>query len=599
MGETIYGSMALILVLGAIAQWIGWRMKVPAILLLLGAGFLVGPATGWLNPDATFGSELIFPMVSAAVAIILFEGGLTLKVSDLKEAGVTIVRLVSLGVLVTWALAFVFCWQLLGFDPMLAALFAALLTVTGPTVIGPMLRTIRPRGKVKYIAKWEGILNDPIGVILAILVYEVLIAGQDADGGAIVLMGLVKTIVFGAGTALASAGLLMGLVKAKMLPEFLHNLVVLALLLGSFNVSNHFQEESGLLAVTLFGVILANQTLFDVRHITSFKENLQVILISTLFIVLAARVEVQDLASLNWMSVLFLIALIVVVRPAAILVSTIGSGASWQERILLMMLAPRGIVAVALTSLIALKLSNAGIPEADAMFAVMLLVVTGTVAFYGLLAAPTAAWLGLSNLDPQGVLFVGAHDWAITMARELKKVGGDVVLIDSNRFHVHRARRQDLKAYAGNVFSEEFLDDLDFSDIGHAVALTANDEVNAFAQTTLREYIERADIYHLLPDKNSNPADNQTKKMNPLFSEEATYDFLERQIANGATFEHLTLRENFDMAAFDEEYGARAMLLFCVSREGGVRIFSAKTKISPKEGDTLVFLRRAPEGEFA
>jgi len=595
MEGSIYGSVTLILLLSAIAQWIGWRLKVPAILLLLGAGFLVGPVTGWLNPDAVFGKDLIFPMVSAAVAIILFEGGLTLKFSDLREAGVTIVRLVSLGVLVTWALAFVLCWQVLGFEPMLSALFAALLTVTGPTVIGPMLRTIRPRGKVKYIAKWEGILNDPIGVILAILVFEVLIAGQDADGGAIVFMGLVKTIVFGAGTAIASAGILMGLVKAKLLPEFLHNLVVLALLLGSFNVSNHFQEESGLLAVTLFGVILANQTLFDVRHITAFKENLQVMLISTLFIVLAARVEPESLALLNWSSVLFVAGLIVIVRPAAVLVSTIGSGASWKERILLMMLAPRGIVAVALTSLIVLKLSKQGIGDADAMFAVMLLVVVVTVAFYGLLAAPVASSLGLSNLDPQGVLFVGAHDWAISMAKELKKVGGDVVLIDSNRFHVHRARRQDLKAHAGNVFSEEFLEELDFSDIGHAVALTANDEVNAFAQTTLREYIERADIYHLLPDKNSNPQDNQSKKMNPLFSEEATHEFFEKQIADGATFDHISLRENFGMAAFEEEYGARALLLFCVNAEGGVRIFSAKTKISPKEGDTLVFLRRATE----
>ncbi|MGE9297267.1 MAG: NAD-binding protein [Puniceicoccales bacterium] len=310
---------------------------------------------------------------------------------------------------------------------------------------------------------------------------------------------------------------------------------------------------------------------------------------------LAARVEVQDLASLNWSSALFLVSLIVIVRPAAILVSTIGSGASWKERILLMMLAPRGIVAVALTSLIALKLNKAGISGADEMFAVMLLVVVGTVAFYGLLAAPVASSLGLSNLDPQGVLFVGAHDWSIEMAKELKKVGGDVVLIDSNRFHVHRARRQDLTANAGNVFSEEFLEELDFSDIGHAVALTANDEVNAFAQTTLREYIERADIYHLLPDKNSNPQDNQSKKMNPLFSEEATYGFFEHQLANGAAFEHITLRENFDMAAFDEEYGARALLLFCVGSEGSVRIFSAKSKISPKEGDTLVFLRRAVE----
>ncbi|MBK1857573.1 cation:proton antiporter [Cerasicoccus arenae] len=574
----------------------GWKLKIPAILLLLGAGFLVGPVCGFLDPDEVLG-DLLFPIVSAAVAIILFEGGLTLKFSDLRESGLTIVRLVSLGVVVTWALVFVMAKTLLGFDVMLSALFAALLTVTGPTVIGPMLRTIRPRGKVKYMAKWEGILNDPIGVILAVLVFEVLIAGHGAKGGEIIIMGLLKTVAIGIGLAGISGGLLLGLVKVKLLPEFLHNFVVLALLLGAFGVSNHLQEESGLLTVTLFGVILANQRLLDVRHISAFKENLQIMLISMLFILLAARVDPKTVDAINWGSMLFLAGLILIVRPAAVLVSTIGSGTNWKERVLLMMLAPRGIVAVALTSLFTLKLENAGVPEAANMMAVMLLVVVGTVGFYGLLAAPMSFRLGLSNPDPQGVLFVGAHDWAISMATELNKIGGDVVLIDSNRFHVHRARRQELIAHSGNVFSEEFLEELDFSNIGHAVALTANDEVNAFAQTTLHDYIERADIYHLLPEKQTNPQDNQAKKMNPLFSDEATYSFFEKQLAAGATFEHITLRENFDMAAFDEEYGARAMLLFCIGEEGEVRIFSAKTKITPKEGSTLLFLKLAVEPE--
>ncbi|WP_269542774.1 cation:proton antiporter [Cerasicoccus fimbriatus] len=605
MEVSIYGSLAWIIFLGAVAQWVGWRLKIPAILLLLGTGFLVGPVTGWINPDDVLG-DILFPIISAAVAIILFEGGLTLKFSDLREAGVTIVRLVSLGVAMTWGLTFVLVKIFLGFDTMLSALFAALLVVTGPTVIGPMLRTIRPRGKVKYMAKWEGILNDPIGVVLAVLMFEVLIAQHggghghghgDMGGGSIVAIGLLKTIVIGVVFSALSGGLLLGLVKLKLLPEFLHNFVVLALVLGSFGVSNHLQEESGLLTVTLLGILLANQKLFDVRHITAFKENLQILLISMLFILLAARVSPETVERISINSVLFVVALIVLVRPAAILVSTIGSGTTWKERVLLMMLAPRGIVAVALTSLFSLKLADAGIADADKMMAVMLLVVVMTVGFYGLLAAPLSAKLGLSNLDPQGVLFIGAHDWSINMAAELKKAGGDVVLIDSNRFHVHRARRQELNAHPGNVFSEEFLEELDFSNIGHAVALTANDEVNGFAQTTLREYIERADIYHLLPEKNSNPQGGESRKMNPLFAEDATFSFFEAQMANGATFEHLTLRENFDMSAFDEEYGARAVLLFCIDPEGDVRIFSAKSKITPKEGSTLVFLKRAPDGE--
>lgn len=592
MEISLFGTFVLVLAIGALAQWLGWKLKIPAILLLLAAGLLAGPVIGVIEPDQAFG-ELLFPVVSAAVAIILFEGGLSLKLRDLVKGGAAILRLVTIGVFVTWALAAWLAWELLGFPPMLAVLFGALLTVTGPTVIGPMLRAIRPKGPVKAIAKWEGILNDPIGVLLAVLVFEIYQFQHYDDATTIMLLGLGETLLIGVVFSGLAAMLLLLMVKAKLLPEFLHNLFVLALVLGIFGASNYFLEESGLLTVTLFGIILANQSVFNVRHIIEFKENLQVLLISALFVVLAARVDFEVFSVLGWQSAVFIAALILLVRPAAVLLATLGSSQTkWSDRFLLMLLAPRGMVAMVLTSIFALRLEANGEPLAANMLAVMLLIIISTVLVYGLLAGPVSSRLGLSNLDPQGVLFVGAHDWSRAIAAELKGLDVPVRLIDSNRYHVGKAVHDGLTADCGNVFSEEFLENLDLSNIGHALALTANDEVNSFAETTLTDYIEKADIYPLMPERETE-GESKAKVLNPVFGQDVTYTWLKREFARGARLDHLKLRENLELPQLEENFGGRALLLFCIDEDGKVRIFSAKTKIKPKIGATLVYLHLA------
>ncbi len=590
MEISLFGTFVLVLAVGAVAQWLGWRFKIPAILLLLGAGLAAGPITGLIEPDRAFG-EVLFPLVSVSVAIILFEGGLSLKLRDLSKGGTSILRLVTIGGAVTWALGAWLSWVLLDFSPILSILFGAMLTVTGPTVIGPMLRAIRPRGKVKAIAKWEGILNDPLGVLLAVLVFEVYLTRHYDDATTVILLGLGETLLTSILLAGAAAGFLLLLVRAKLMPEFLHNIFVLALMLGIFGASNALLEESGLLTVTLFGVILANQSVFNVRHIIEFKENLQVLLISSLFVVLAARVDFSVFAGLGWQSVLFIAILMLVVRPLAVFLATVGSKqTSWPDRILLMLLAPRGMVAMVLTSIFALRIEQQGDPAAGAnMLAVMLLVIVSTVLVYGLLAGPVSARLGLSNLDPQGVLFIGAHDWARTIAAELKSLKVTVRMIDSNRYHVGKAVSEGLNADCGNVFSEEFLENLDLSGVGHAVAMTANDEVNSFAQTTLTSYIEKGDIYPLKAEREVD-ANATSQAVNPPFGEEATYSFLKREFERGSTLNHVTLREGFELPEFEEQYGQRALLLFCIDDDGRVRIFSAKTRIKPRIGSTLVFL---------
>jgi len=605
MDKQIFASLALIVFLGFLAQWVSWRLRLPAILLLLIAGFLVGPVVEFargaplLDPDGLFG-DLLFPVVQAAVAIILFEGGLSLKLSDLRKAGFAILRLISIGVVVTWALATFLGVTLLGFEVAIALLLGALLTVTGPTVILPMLRTIRPRGSVKHIAKWEGILNDPAGVVLAVLVFEAHLAGGLAGTPLHILEGIGKTLLIGIAFTALGAGVIILVIRAKAIPEYLHNFFVLTVVLTMFEFSNLLQEESGLLTVTLLGIVIANQQVFDIRHITEFKEQLQLLLISGLFIVLAARVDAEAFQYVGWESFAFLAALILVVRPLSVLLSTIGSQTNWRERVLLMMLAPRGIVAVALTSIFAIRLGETDPMVGQRILAEMLVVIVGTVVFYGPLAGPVAAMLRLSNLSPQGVLFVGAHSWARRIAGELKKLEIPVLMVDSNRHNITQAHDEGLPAEEGNVFSEEFLEHLDIAEIGHAVALTANDEVNAFARGALGDFIEPAEIYHLMPAAGEgNPYGESARKMNPLFSEKATFDNLAQRFRSGGKLKTVTLRENFGMAEFQEIHGRKGLPLFAVEEDGRLRVFSPRSKLEPRVGAAVLFLHGGPGGQAA
>jgi len=541
--------------------------------------------------------DILFPLVSAAVAVILFEGGLSLNLKELKGNSNAVFRFVTVGVLITWILASALAVWLLDFPTPYAILFGAMLTVTGPTVIGPMLRTIRPRGRVKYLAKWEGILNDPIGVILAVLVFEALLAGGQLEyAPGHMIRGILLTLTIGIVGSAVGAGLMIVAIRLKWIPEYLHNIFMLVVVLGSFGISNYFQEESGLLTVTLLGVILANQRYFDIRHIVEFKENLQVLLISTLFIVLAARVESSVLGEVGWSSIIFLIGLIFFVRPAAVLVSTLGTPTTYRESVLLSLLAPRGIVAVALTSIFAIKMNASGMEEmvvvGDKMLAEMLVVVAGTVLFYGLTAPLAAAKLGLSNLSPQGVLIVGAHTWSRHFAAKLQELGVKTTLLDSNRHHVAMAEQEGLEAVNGNVFSEEFLKRVDFSDLGHVLALTSNDEVNAIARNSLADFFERTEIYHLPPQKEGrDPYGEHEVIGNPVFSAKATHDEILRRFREGARFHHVTLREGFTMATLEEHY-PKAFPMVLIEEDGRVRIFSVKSSIKPKVNSTIVFLHK-------
>ena len=569
-------------------------------LLSLWAGFLAGPVTGFLPQDALQG-EWLFPFVSLSVGIILFEGGLTLRFDEFREVGKAVVNLITVGVAVTGALGAIGAHYLAGFSWEVAIVLGALLTVTGPTVVLPLLRHVRPAGRVGTVAKWEGITIDPIGAILAVLVLESVILLREPDEalgahttvwGALV-EGIAYEVVVGVGVAALSAALLIVLLQRRLVPDWLQNPVALMVVIAAFAIANTLKEEAGLLEATLLGIFMANQPYVSVRRIVEFKEDLRVLLISLLFIVLAARLEPSAFeVMLAPGPLLFLALLMLVVRPLAVALSSWRTGLDWKEQAFLAWLAPRGIVAAAVASLFSFRLEEFFPAEAERIVPVVFLIIVGTVAVYGLTIAPVARWLGLAQPDPQGILFVGAQPWVRRVAKTLQDLGVRVLLIDANARNVRLARRGGLPAQRTNILAEGVIDDLELSGIGRLLAVTPNDEVNALAALHFAEVFESDEVYQLpMRAENGSTAASEIPRHlrgRPLFATDATYTSLDERFDAGARIRVLRLGEETGWlreAADDETFSP----LFLVRGEK-VRVYAEDAEITPQVGDILVAL---------
>jgi len=594
--EAVALELTGVVALGIGAYWLAWRLHVPSILFLLIGGFVAGGVLGLIDPDALLG-ELLFPIVSLSVAIILFEGGLSLDVAELSEIGVVLRRLVTAGALVTWVGSALLAHLVLGFDLPLATLLGALLVVTGPTVIVPLLRHVRPADRIGSIVRWEGIVNDPIGAILAVLVFEVVLSGgfETVPDAA---LGILKAAGAGGGLGLAGAAVLVFVLKRYWVPDFLQNPAALAVALSVFTISNLVQTESGLLAVTVMGSAVASQRIVPIRHIIEFKETLRVLLISVLFVLLAARVTPAVVVSSGMASLLFIGGLILFVRPASVAVSTVGSELSWRERGFLAVMAPRGIVAAAVSSLFALELARAGYPGAERLASVTFVVIVGTVAVYGLSAAPVARWLGVASPNPQGLLIVGAEPWVRALAMVLHGKGIKVLLVDSNWAHVAAARRFGLPAHYGNILSEHVMDELELDGIGRLLALTSNHEVNSLAALHFSEVFGRSKVYQLPPGGGERGRLQQAIPTHLrgrfLFAREATHGVIADRFDAGAVIKGTGLTESFDFDDLRRQHGEDTLPLFALKESGELVVFAATDKIAPKPGHVVISLISGP-----
>ncbi len=530
--ENLLSVIAVVIGLGTIAQWLAWRLKLPSILLLLSFGILAGPVFHFIDTDALLGDTL-FPFVSASVAIILFEGGLSLRLSDLREIGRVFNFLITTGVLVTWALSSIAGIFFLGLSVQMAILLGAVLIVTGPTVVIPLLNQIRPKQRVSTLLRWEGIVIDPVGAVIAVLVFEQVIA-PDLQIGTVVT-GLILTLIIGFSLGWFSAYIIIEALRRYWIPEKLHNPVVLMVVIVAFALSNMLQPESGLLTATLMGIFMANQDRFDVLHIVEFKETLQVLLISTLFILLGARLDLDTFSQIGTPVIVFIAGLILVVRPLAVFVASWQSNLTTKEKLFISWMAPRGIVAASVASVFALELIERDIPDAEKLVPLTFAVIISTVAIYGLTAGRVAKRLGLVQENPQGVLIAGGHTWARIIAAKLQDLGFKVILTDTNAHNIDKAREVSILSYHGNILTETLVEEINLNGIGSLLALTSNDEVNSLACLRLKEIFGAREVFQLPAEHSPNEQFAMRYGGRTLFGEEITYEYLGLRFSTGAS----------------------------------------------------------------
>jgi NhaP-type Na+/H+ or K+/H+ antiporter len=500
-GESAIGpTLALIVGAGMIAQWVAWRTQIPGIIALLVAGLMLGPVTGLLKPDELLGDTL-FPLVSLSVALILFEGGLDLPPRELRKTGTVVRRLITIGAVVTGVVGWYSAREIFGLSDQVAVVLAAVLVVTGPTVVGPLLRFVRPAGTTGPILRAESVLIDPIGATAALVCFEIVLTNETNEA-VTTLAGIVGlTLVAGAGIGLATAFLLDTALRRFLIPDQLAVPTTFAFVVASYVAANEIQEEAGLLTVTVVGIYLARRDSSTIRSVVEFNESLRTLLISVLFILLAARIETQALQDVALPSLVFIAVLVFVARPLTVLVSTIRTSLTWRERVFLTTMAPRGIVAAAVSAIFALRLEDEGVEGAEKIVPIVFLVIIGTIVIYGFLAGPAARILGLAEARANGVLIVGAHASAREIASELKFRDIKTLLIDTDPYNVTRAISKGLTARRMSALAEEAAESLDLRGIGRLLAITSNDEVNALSTGRFARVFGRREVFQLAPGK--------------------------------------------------------------------------------------------------
>ncbi|WP_227677436.1 cation:proton antiporter [Psychrobacter ciconiae] len=560
--------------IGIAAQWLAWYLKQPSILFLLVIGIIIGPVLGYLDPDLLLG-ELLFPLISLGVAIILFEGSLTLEIDEIKQHGTVVRMLVSVGVLITITVVALSTYFLFDVDPIIALLFGSLVCVTGPTVIVPLLKSVRPNKTIANILRWEGIIIDPIGAIAVVLVYEYIISGGEASS----LLLFAKIVVLSSVLGLLGAYVLAFLMRRHMIPEFLRNVFTLAFVLALFSISNHLEHESGLLTVTVLGIALANWPKFPRDTILEFNESLTLLLVSVLFIVLAARVELDSLLSVGIKGLVLLGIIMFVARPLSVWVSSIGSSLKTNEKLMISWIGPRGIVAAAISSLFAIRLQEYDIAGVELLVPLVFMVIIGTVMIQGLGAKSVAKLLGVREPATNGILIVGSNPVALLVATSLKDQGFDVIVAHNNYSNIARARMSGLRTYFGNPVSEHASHHLDLIGIGRLFAMSTDRELNTLSEIHYRHEFGEQRLFRLKfsDEKVKNERDDKQSSFQSqwLFGKDVTYTKLASMLSKKARIKITNLTDSYSFAQYKAD-NKQFVPLYTIDKDGKLHVITDK-----------------------
>ena len=596
MDNTILLSLAGIGVLGICCQWLAWWARLPAILFLLIVGILVGPVFNILDPDALFG-KLLFPIVSLSVAVILFEGSLTLKFEDIRGHGKTVSNLITIGALITWLIIAYSTHYLIGFPFELAFLFGAVVIVTGPTVIIPMLKTVRPNAKIANVLRWEGIVIDPLGALLAVLVFNFIISGQQHYSVSTIAITFGKIIFIGFSIGFISGWLLGQLLRKQLVPQYLRNVLTLISVCAIYVLSDTIEHESGLLAVTIMGMTMANMKDMDIDDVLAFKESLSLLLISGLFIILAARIEFYQFIQLGWPALGILAITMLVARPVSVFISAIGSDLSFNEKLLISWIGPRGIVAAAVSALFALRLENAGFAEAGLIVPLTFSIIIGTVVIQSASAKFFAKILDVREPPPSGLLIIGAGNVARAIGKELQAQGFKVVLTDSTWENISLARMDGLETYYGNPISEHADRHLNLIGLGKVLAISGRSNLDTLACLKFKSEFGVKNVYELKSSREKHIDEKHIVSTRhrgyELFGENVAYGNLAYLLRNGAEIKSTQLSDEFTFEQYLEKYGERVTPLFAIDNKQHIQIFVANGKMKPESGWTVIGMIQA------
>ncbi|MDP2498514.1 MAG: cation:proton antiporter [Candidatus Palauibacterales bacterium] len=527
-------TVAVALAAGMVFQVAARHLQVPGIVLLLLAGVLLGPeALGLVRPE-TLGHALEI-VVGMCVAVILFEGGLNLSVDRLRREAVTLRRLVTVGAVITALGGTLAGRYIMGWSWELAVPFGTLVVVTGPTVVQPILRRVRLRPQLETILEGEAVLIDALGAVAAVVALEVVLATSMTEA-ATGFAGLPGRLLLGAGLGLGG-GLAVGVIirRQRVIPEGLENVFVLSLVLVLFEISEAILPESGIMTAAMAGITVGNMNTGIQKELKEFKEQLTIMLLGLLFVLLAATVEIADVIALGWPGIATVLVLMLVVRPADVAISTMGSDLSLQERAFLAWLAPRGIVAAAVASLFGQWLQDAGISGGAELQALVFMVIAVTVLVQGGLAGAAASVLGVRRETDEGWIVVGANALGRCLAKILRAAGEEIMLVDSSADNCQVAEDEGLPVVFGNATEERTLKRARAPLRRGLVAVTTNEAVNLIVAASAHEELGVPSVSVALNQRMREIRGDRVKQLGVgvLFGEYADLEYWNHELLHG------------------------------------------------------------------
>jgi len=589
--------LLIMLSAGLASQWLAWRLRLPAIVVLITSGLLLGPVSGVI--DLALSQTELTELIGLGVAIILFEGAMDLKLGEFKRVGHGVGRLTILGPVLAWISGTLAAHFVAGLSWPVAWVLGAILVVTGPTVIVPLLRQARLNKESAALLKWEGVVNDPVGVLLAVLTFQYFTLAE--TGWAQVATGL--------GSAIAVAALLGGLggwftgwlYRRGAVPPHLKAPLLMVLVLAAYWASNLIQHEAGLLTVTVMGVVIGNMQLVEREPLRQFKENLTIVLLSVLFIVIPSQLKFSQLELLNWQVAVFVLVVLLLVRPLTIALATLGAPMRMSDKVLLAWIAPRGIVAAATAGIFGPALVAAGYQDAEALLPIVFLIIIVTVLIHGLTLGPLARKLSLAAEEKNGLLIVGASPWTQALAQKLANLEVEVIIIDGSYQRLKPIRMEGIKVYYGEILSEHAEHELEDEHLSFLLCATDNHYYNALVCKAEGHEFGHHRTFQLAPHEESGQKQKRLSlQQRGYFAFEPPTDFytLQQRLNDGWKVQSTRLSKDFDLDQLKSRLGEPGddwVLLGSLSPQGKLHIYSSEQRFKINADWTLLYF--SPEND--